>query len=83
MNIRIAIYLLTIFAYFLFATSFYRLQTKFGRGNVFTPALSVILFTGGGGVHPLDRHPPLPGRHIPPRWQLKRAVRILWNAFLF
>ena len=58
MNIRIAIYLLTIFAYFLFATSFYRLQTKFGRGNVFTPAYQSFCSRGVAVYTPWTDTPP-------------------------
>ena len=46
---------------YLKSSFFYRSQTKLREGNVLH--LSVILFTGGGGVHPLVT--PFPWTHTP------------------
>ena len=61
------------------AITFYRPQTKLREGNVFTPVMSVILFTGGGlypppsptgqthpGRHPQDRHSHQKDTPLPP-----------------
>ena len=44
-------------------SNFYRLQTKFREGNVFTPVCQS--FCSHGGVHPLGRHPLPPCRPLP------------------
>ena len=54
-------------------THFYRPQTKLPEDNVSTPVCDSV--HGRGGVHPQGRHPP-------PRWALKWAVRILLECIV-
>ena len=60
-------------------THFYRPQTKLPEDNVSTPVCDSV--DGGGRVYTPKADTP-PGRHPPPRWALKWAVRILLECIV-